>query len=65
VCFHHFVTAIPHGRNLGLTLLTLVPVFLVLTLGLAFTIFGEIAALLAVVSLMAGVVILFRVRREQ
>jgi hypothetical protein len=54
------VTANPRQRNLGVTLLALVPVFLLLTLGLAFTIFGEVAALFAVVCLVAGATVLFR-----
>jgi hypothetical protein len=65
VCFHRLVTAIPRRRNLGVTLLALVPVFLLLTLGLAFTIFGEVAALFAVVCLVTGVTVLFRGRRRR
>jgi hypothetical protein len=60
VCFHPSVVAIPQGRSLGVRLLALVPAFILLTLGLAFTIFGEIAALLAVVSLVAGVILVVR-----
>jgi hypothetical protein len=60
VCFHPDVAAIPHGRRLGMKLLATVPVLILLTLGLAFTIFGEIAALLALASLVAGVILVAR-----
>lgn len=52
--------AVPHGRRLGVRLLALVPVLILLTLGLAFTIFGEIAALFGVVSLVAGTILVAR-----
>jgi len=51
-------------RRVGFTLLALVPVFVLLTLGFAFTIFGEVAELLAVVSLVGGLVVLARTRRS-
>ena len=60
VWFDSRVVAMPHGRPLGLRLLALVPVLILLTLGLAFTIFGEVAALLAVVSLVAGAILVAR-----
>lgn len=59
------VTAVPHGRRLGVVLLALVPVFLLLTLGLAFTIFGEVAALFAVGSLLAAMIVLSRAKRPR
>lgn len=65
VCFDRTVAATAHGRALGLALLCLVPVLLLLTLGFAFTVFGEVAAVLAVASLVAGATIVFRVRRER
>jgi hypothetical protein len=46
-------------------LLALVPVFLLLTLGLAFTIFGEVAALFALACLVAGTAGLVRTGRGQ
>jgi hypothetical protein len=60
VCFHPDVVAMPHGRRRGVWLLAIVPVLILLTLGLAFTIFGEVAALLALVSLVAGVILVAR-----
>jgi hypothetical protein len=54
-----------HGWNRGIILLALVPVFAVLTLGLAFTIFDEITALLAVISLVAGLVTFRRSDRSR
>jgi hypothetical protein len=63
-CFNGHVTTAAHGWNRGIILLALVPVFAVLTLGLAFTIFGEISALLAVISLVAGLVALRRSSRS-
>ena len=65
MCFPRFVTAIPHRGNLGVRLLALVPLFMLLALGLAFTTFGQVAALFAVVSLVAGMTVLFRGRRER
>lgn len=50
----------PHGRRLGVRLLAIVPVLVLLTLGLAFTVFGEIAALLALICLVMGVVLVAR-----
>jgi hypothetical protein len=51
---------LPGGRRLGWTLIWLFPVFLLLTLGFAFTIYGEIAMLLGLISLIAGVSVLAR-----
>ncbi|MHB8450991.1 MAG: hypothetical protein ACYDAQ_11160 [Mycobacteriales bacterium] len=59
------MTTVAHGRRVGFTLLALVPVLVLLSVGLAFTFFGEAAALLAVVSLVAGSAALVRARRAR
>lgn len=46
------------SRRLGRVLLGLFGFFVLATLGFAFTIFGEIAALLALICLVGGVVVL-------
>jgi hypothetical protein len=63
--FYPAVGTVPQGRRLGVRLLAVVPVFVLLTLGLAFTIFGEVAALLALVSLVAGLILVARGARSQ
>jgi hypothetical protein len=57
----------PEGRStvwfIGALLAALGPLFILLALGLAFTIYGEASAVLGVACLVAGIVILGRTRR--
>jgi hypothetical protein len=56
--FDQGVATLPRGRRLGWMLIGLVPVFVLLTIGFAFTIYGEIALLLALISLVGGAIVL-------
>jgi hypothetical protein len=59
------MAGLPTSRRFGRTLLGFFGFFVLATLGFAFTIFGEIAALLALICLVWGVVVLARSREDR